>query len=175
MKLGEPTLVDPIEDMREEFIDYVQELRDAGESIWPEHSQAGSRDFHDFVRKLCDAAAGRNLKPGLVPWNEYWLVRRRRVLGTSSLRHRLTPALEDRGGHIGYCIRPGERGKGYGTQLLALTLEKAGELGLQRVLITCHRDNAASRRVIEKNGGVLSSEGICKANGEPVRRYWIEL
>jgi predicted acetyltransferase len=39
--------------------------------------------------------------------------------------------------------------------MLAASLPIAASLGLPRVLITCDDDNVASRRTIERNGGVL--------------------
>ncbi|MHB8934154.1 MAG: GNAT family N-acetyltransferase, partial [Bellilinea sp.] len=93
----------------------------------------------------------------------------------SRLRHRLTPLLEEEGGHIGYDIRPSERGKGYATLLLALTLEKARESGMAGVLVTCDEDNIASARVIEKNKGQLLNTVVSQTSGKQVRRYWIDL
>jgi len=45
--------------------------------------------------------------------------------------------------------------------------------GVQRVLVTCGENNAASRKVIEKCGGVLENI-IDTEDGERVRRYWLE-
>ena len=89
------------------------------------------------------------------------------------LRPRLTEKLEDRGGHIGFAVRPSERGKGYATLMLKLVLEKAKQLGLRRVLVTCDKDNLASARVIQKNGGQLNTESISKQFGKMTQRYWI--
>ena len=106
----------------------------------------------------------------------YWLVKDNEiVLGESRLRHRLTPALENEGGHIGYAIRPRQRRKGYGTCILRLTLEKARDMGLDRVLVTCDTDNLASARIIEKNGGALAGYGISPQSGIQVSQYWIDL
>jgi len=97
------------------------------------------------------------------------------ILGESRLRHSLTPALEHHGGHIGYVIRPSQRRKGYGTLILALTLEKARALGIQRVRITCDTDNTGSVRIIEKNGGILSAQVISERSGKLISQYWIDL
>ena len=112
---------------------------------------------------------------GYVPSNNYWLVYDGRVLAISRLRHRLTDALRLEGGHIGYTVRPPERRKGHGTRLLAMTLDKARERGLGRVMVTCDKDNTASARVIRNNGEILESEGPSPRTDRTVQRYWTEL
>lgn len=116
-----------------------------------------------------------NLKPDRVGSDYYWLVDDERdyFIGEVAIRHRLNDALYLRGGHIGYVIRSGEWGKGYGTLMLKLALEKAKERGLDKVLITCNDSNTASARVMEKNGCVL--ENVIEVEGQPVRRYWRQL
>ena len=47
-------------------------------------------------------------------------------------------------------------------------LPVAAELGIARVLVTCDVDNVASRRVIERNGGVYEDTRQGKL------RFWIE-
>jgi len=130
--------------------------------------------FPTFVAGLTDAAEGKQLPEGWVPMNTYWLVRdRMQPAGISRLRHRLTESLLKRGGHIGYWIRPSERGKGYGTRLLALTCQKAISIGIDRILVTCHRDNKGSVRIIEKNGGILDPS-LSSGPQDDQLHYWIE-
>lgn len=65
--------------------------------------------------------------------------------------------------------------QGRGTLALKLALERARELGLQRVLVTCDFDNTGSCRVIEANGGKLEGEFHLGFHDKPLRRYWITL
>jgi predicted acetyltransferase len=159
----------------------LDDFEAAGELKIPGASSAqlARSDFAAFVKRLRDDERGVNLAPGIVPSSAYWLLRRDAdgvsILGVSHLRHTLTPALEGVGGHIGYSIRPSERRRGYGARILALTLPHARKLGLTPVLLTCDTDNVASARVIEKNGGVLASEGYSDLVGTRISRYWITL
>ncbi len=74
----------------------------------------------------------------------------------------------DRGGHIGYSVRPSARRQGHATAALRQSLGVARDaIGLDRVLVTCRDDNAASRAVIEACGGVYEDAR------DHTRRYWI--
>jgi predicted acetyltransferase len=129
-----------------------------------------------YLRIVRNESQGIGLRPGYVPVTTYWLVRGgKHIVATSSLRHELTEALSHEGGHIGYSVRPMERGKGYGTMVCALTLEECRRRGIREVLITCNTENRASARIIEKNGGVLENEVISLHTGLRVSRYWVAL
>lgn len=80
-------------------------------------------------------------------------------------------------GHIGYGVVPWKRGRGYATQALALMLPLARDVGLPFVEITTNVDNTASRRVIEKNGGVLVERfyKLPSFGGTPALRYRVTL
>ncbi len=97
------------------------------------------------------------------------------VYGFCSLRHHLKGNLLNIGGNIGYGIRPTERGKGYGTIQLQLLLEKAAEIGLNKVLLTCRDNNDSSRRLIEKLGGIKDYSVPSKIPGILELRYWIDI
>ena len=167
-------LVEPCESFRQAYIEYVEEFRLAGETVVGQWGDV-DEDFSAFVQRLRDYAHGINLPDEWVPAATFWLVRGGHVIGTADLRHRLTKALKDVGGHVGYGVRPSERGKGYATLMVKLVLERARKLSLKQVLITCDKDNLASARVIQKNGGQLDSESISKQTGKLKQRYWIEL
>ena len=102
-----------------------------------------------------------------VPSTELWMTDGAEFVGRISLRHRLTDALLTWGGHIGYAVRPSARRKGYAGQALGLMLRRCAELGIDPVLVTCDVDNEASRRTIERNGGVYED------TREGKLRYWL--
>jgi predicted acetyltransferase len=110
-----------------------------------------------------------------VPQSYYWYVKDGRIVGRIRLRHRLNDRLEQKGGHIGYDVRPSEWGKGHATRMLLQVLDIARVEGFQRVLLTCDEENVASARVIEKCGGVLQDTIVSPKSGKPHRRYWIDL
>ena len=139
-------LIEPTDELRAEFLAMGQECLSAGDTRYKSEIE----DFEAYLNNVKKYALGTNLPPDHVPSDTFWLVRERRIIGRSGLRHRLNSNLEDVGGHIGYDIRPSERRKGYGTLILELTLEKAKNLGLKRVLVTCDTDNTASAKIMRK-------------------------
>lgn len=106
----------------------------------------------------------------------YWILDEGEVVGFLSFRHALNDYLREVGGHIGYAVRASQRRRGYASAALALGLERAREIGLDRVLVTCDDDNGPSARTIERNGGVLQDVRDQTERGHTlVRRYWITL
>jgi predicted acetyltransferase len=105
-----------------------------------------------------------------VPTTHLWWADGSVFLGRLSIRHRLAPEpAGPRNGHIGYEVRPSARRQGHATAMLAAALPYARRLGLDAVLLTCDDDNDASRRTIERNGGVPDDPIDEKL------RYWITL
>ena len=161
---------------KNEYLKFISECRDdikktGFDSVIPLSSEA---TVEADIKRLNDYHAGKNLPQGWVPASTYWLLESNsRIIGTVIIRHRLNKSLEHRGGHISYYIRPSERGKVYGAKMLSLALDRCRDLGIEKVLITCKKDNLPSRKVIEKNGGVLFSEGI--DGFDTIQRYWIYL
>lgn len=169
-------LTEPSEKTESAVMAYRREFIESGET----HINGSLGLFHydEYGAWLRDVIAAReDHNPILgVPARTYLSVRPSdgRIIGTIQLRCRLDAYLEKRGGHIGYGVRPSERRKGYGSQQLALVLEKALALSIPRVMITCDRDNIASARVAERNGAQLTWEGYDEEDGY-IRVYWIDL
>lgn len=108
-----------------------------------------------------------------------------KMIGIIDIRHELNDFLSSYGGHIGFDVRPRERGKGYATEMLRQALEFCRQIGLQKVMLTCYKENKASRKTIEKCGGVLKQEFIyCKdkdtdtikkESGKTIQSFWITI
>ena len=108
--------------------------------------------------------------PNRSHWSPRWIVENGRILGGLALRHRY----DDLRGHIGYGVRPSARRRGVATWALGTMLAEARDiLGLDRVLMICAVDNAASARTIERCGGALDSIRDTELGQQ--RRYWIDL
>lgn len=125
--------------------------------------------FSARVAQLLDRAAARDLEPGRVPETTLWLVDGDDYIGRISLRHALTPALMETGGHVGYDVRPSRRRQGHAMYMLRHAIPRLAALGIDPALITCDEDNVASRKVIERCGGVLATDLAVPG----VRRYWV--
>ena len=124
--------------------------------------------FPAWLARCMDFASGKDLPDGFVPQTTFWFYADGVPVGRAKLRHRLNDALLRSGGHIGYGISPGHRGKGYATVMLRMVLAEANALGIDRALITINTGNTSSRAVAEKCGAVLENieDGHC--------RYWID-
>ena len=112
-----------------------------------------------------------------VPATVLWWVEGDRFLGSFHIRHELNDNLEKVGGHLGYTVRPGARGQGHASAMLAAGLDWVrANLPLKRVLLTVNPTNPHSIRVIEKNGGVHTDTiPHLWRDGEEARHYWITL
>lgn len=168
------SLVEPAGRYRESFLEALREFQAEGRRLDLDAARLAA-DFGGFLRGLRDEADRAKQPPGRVPQTTFWLVDGDEFIGRSSLRHELNAALLEIGGHIGYEIRPTKRRRGYGQAILRLTLPQARVLGLRAVLVTCAADNAASRAIIERNGGRFEDRRAGPDGARPTLRYWIAL
>jgi len=156
--------------------DFVEEFRRHGEAPVPWVAGLGYARFDEYIASLEAASLGVGVRPGFVPHSTWWLVDDHdTIVAVANLRHELNERLQRRGGHIGFGVKPSQRGKGYATETLRLMLERARVQGLDKVLITCDKHNEASARTIVRNGGVWEADEFLPEFNSTVSRYWIAL
>lgn len=169
------SLVKPTVNLRDEYLSFYQEWIESGEDMVPWVISKDPSDFEGMLRFLFSNEKGESLPEDWVPDSTFWLVvGDNKVVGAVNIRHRLTEKLFNCGGHIGYGIRPKERKKGYANNLLALSLQKAKELGIEKALVVCDEGNIASEKTILNNGGFPDSNFV-EDDGNVIKRFWIEL
>lgn len=132
--------------------------------------------YEEWLKKLEMYSNPDTVPEGKVRGNQFLTFRKmdNKLVGMVNVRYELNDFLFNIGGHIGDCIRPTERNKGYATEQLRLAIELVNMCGLDKVLITCKDTNIASAKTIEKNNGILENV-VTDSDGVRHRRYWINI
>lgn len=131
-------------------------------------------EWYDWIQK---AERRETCPPNWVPDTQFVTVRHSdgKIVGMLDIRHELNEACRNLFGNIGYSVRHSERGKGYATIQLGLAKMVCKSMDMEKILISCHKENLASAKTILRNGGVLENEVVDQRNGEVLQRYWITL
>lgn len=165
-----------IED-KERVLEFKREFLESGQRV-AGFAGLDKMEFEDWLEKIQRESRKETCAKGRVPSVQFLSMRKEddRLVGMVQVRLELNEYLWKYGGHIGDCVRPSEQGKGYATEQIALALNFCREVGIEKVLITCKKENVASARTIIKNGGKLENEiPNTDENDEIMQRYWIEL
>ena len=127
--------------------------------------------FADYLATLERMKLSQRLSPTQVPETFLAAFVDDDLVGRVSIRHALSEQLLRVGGHIGYAVRPQFRRRGFATAILRQSLVVAGEMGVERALVTCDDSNVGSIATIERRGGVLNRSE--KALVQRKLHYWI--
>lgn len=130
--------------------------------------------FNDWVDDLEKNKHEENLPESYSPYTLYLAINdTNEIVGAIVIRWKQVPVLMTFGGLIGYSVRPSQRGKGYASEMLKLALDEFKNTNIENILITCKDFNIASKKVIEKNGGIC--ENTYNNDGYTYLRYWIKI
>jgi len=168
-------LVKPCIKYKKEYIEMIEEWKSAEEKIVPASIRKDYSNFNKMIKEFQNEEKGL-VKEGVIPSTTYWGYDEEtgKIVGAVNIRHYLNKAFMKNGGNIGDGIRPSERRKGYATKMINLALEKCKNLGIEKVLMVCYKDNVGSVKSIKNNGGILENE-IPANNGKIDQRYWINI
>ena len=171
-------LVIPDITFKEEAINFIEEFKKFNSNI----NGTGGLDrylenYSNWLKKLDNDLDYDNIESGRVPANTYFAITEnsKNIVGMINVRHKLNDYLIEKGGHIGFGVRPKERRKGYATKILSLGINRCKELSIQEVLVTCDKDNIASAKTIQNNGGIMENEIFDKDTNKIIQRYWIKI
>lgn len=170
MKLVKPTI-----EYKEMWLDYFNEYTKENNKLAP---MGYKKEFiyEEWIQRLEKESKGIDLEEGRVPSDVYFMIDNNIIVGAISIRHRVdNDFLFSFGGHIGYGIRPSQRNKGYGKEILKLGLIKCKELNINKVLVTCLESNIASNKIIISCGGKFENKIFLDAENDYMNRYWIIL
>ena len=152
-------LVTPTADLSEEIEDFRRDFLTVGGSMDGCGSLRRFEKAADWLDWLKMMSSEETVPPGKVPTVQFIAVRERdgKIVGVLEIRRRFNDYIEKYAGHIGYSVRPSERRRGYGTQMLRLALPICG-----------------SRKIITACGGVYESTVHEPDRNIDLERYWID-
>lgn len=164
---------------KKQIIEMLEEWEEYNDTHVTNHSPGAIFRPHDDFDKyleMVNEQQAHPTNPKYVPSSTFYALDldRNIMIGAVGIRHYLNESLLQSGGHIGDGVRPSERRKGYATEIIRLALLECQKLGIDKVLMTCDKDNIGSAKSIINNGGVLENEFL-NSDGVIEQRYWIYL
>ncbi|GKU25326.1 GNAT family N-acetyltransferase [Clostridium folliculivorans] len=162
-------LVLPSKDYEKSFQEYAISYKNAENNYYFEKYMKAIENFHEYLEELYKLSEGIDVPEDSVRTTNYWLVDNNNVVGVVRVRHEEIEGA----GHIGYDISPRYRNKGYGTEILRQAISKAKEIGIEEPIVTCNIYNLASKRIIEKNNGLLLGVIFDEEENEELYEYKI--
>lgn len=155
-------LVKPTLELEKEALKYRQEHFDFGEQII-NGSELFDKitSYSEWLEKVISNTRLETVDPNWVLTDTFFAVRvpDNKIVGIADLRYQLNNFLKDFG-NCGYSVRPSERKKGYATEILRQICLIAKEHGLKQLQLSVEKENVASIKTIEKNGGKFSRSFI---------------
>lgn len=145
----------PNETHRHEYGRIMDRWERIEENIQPELMRRGKTPYDKWLEYCEDDRTTGSMLSTHVPCTLYFaLDQQREIVGSILINH-----ADTKRGHIHAGIVPWCRGKGYGTEMLALGLNECKKKGILKVHICPNStENVSAIRTILKNGGYLLDE-----------------
>lgn len=170
-------LIHPSRDYAEQILSYRNEFLQNKDSMDGTSRLWQISDINEWLLWIEKMATKEAYQEGWIPDIQYLCIREQdnRLVGMVDIRLEMNDYCARFAGQIGYSIRKSERQKGYAKEQLRLALEECRKLGLTCVLITCAKENEASRRTILACGGHFDGEELDESDGLLTQRYWVDV
>ena len=165
------TFKEPVDVSFQQIEDYKNEFILNNETI---HGAAKLTELstNEWVKFVENTKYKETVTPGFVTAHTFFAVNDTdKIVGVINARDELNDYLLNFGGHVGYSVRKSERRKGYAKKMLNYVSEFLFSLGPNKILVTCDKNNIASKCTIESCGGILENEVIDQ--NRTTLRYWI--
>lgn len=165
----------PTIEMKEQALAYRQEHFDYGEKIINGSELLDKiENYEEWLEKVMQNSKVDTVSYDWVLTDTFFAITKkdRKIVGIIDLRYELNDFLKNFG-NSGYSVRPTERKKGYATEMLAQVCEIAKAAGLKKLQLSVEKDNTASIRTIQKNGGIY--ERSFELENEVADIYQIQL
>ena len=149
-------LIRPTLELKVKALDYRQEHFQHGEMIiCGSELFDKTESYEEWLSSVTLNTDPKTVNENWVVTDTFFAIRKsdNRIIGMIDLRHTLNEFLKDLG-NCGYSVRPSERKKGYATEMLYQLLQVAKEAGMKELRISVEKENTASVKVIQKNGGM---------------------
>lgn len=148
-------LVKPTLELKDKALEYRQEHFDFGEQVI-NGSELFDKipSYEEWLEKVIANANIMTVDSEWVLTDTFFAVKTsdHKIVGIADLRYQLNDFLKDLG-NCGYSVRPSERKKGYATEILRQICFIGAKHGLEQLQLSVEKNNAASIKTIEKNGG----------------------
>ena len=142
-------LIQPHSDFLESYYQACKETWGFVHNDYIIHNPAFYEQWRDSIfEEYQKQKSGIDLPKGYVPSVTFWCVDADEYIGTVNIRLQLTEELADYGGNIGIVIRKSQRRKGYAYKALNLAVEKARDLKIFPIVMTCIDDNESSLKLL---------------------------
>jgi len=144
----------PAEKHESEYIRMIDRWEAMEDNIQPELIRRNGTPYGKFLEWCADDRATGSMLSTKTPCTLFFLTDASgEIYGGIVMNHANTHR-----GHLHAGIAPWNRGRGMGTKMLELALQKCREMGFDYVEIVPHKGNDRAVATVIKNGGILTEE-----------------